>query len=131
MEALMDYLKSRITSETPLSCIIDVFEEMCRIPVEQDWILFESGIYDFTGKPQFYFSLVRQLPHTDEEDDDEYYQIRVDVLYDPSQKNKKFREATWNMDIEGNIFDYVRESEVFDEIKNDKYGSVEIRLDET
>ena len=52
---------------------------MCNIPTEEDIILFETETYSFTGKPMFYFSLVRQFP----DDEEEYYQIHVDVLYSP------------------------------------------------
>lgn len=88
MQNLVEFLKNKITSETSLSGIVDVFEEMCQIPLDEDCLLFEIGTYTFTGKPQFYFSLVRQIPHEDEEDD-EYYQIHVNVLYPPSDTVKK------------------------------------------
>ena len=130
MEELVAYLKNRITNESSLSSIVDTFEEMCQIPYEEDLLLFETGTYDFTGEQQFYFSLVRQFPHEDEEND-EYYQLHVDVIYPPSQKNEKFRKATWNMDIEGSIFDFIRESEVFRTIKDDKYSRIDISLFET
>lgn len=130
MQNLVEYLKNKITSETSLSGIVDVFEEMCQIPLDEDCLLFEIGTYTFTGKPQFYFSLVRQIPHEDEEDD-EYYQIHLNVLYPPTEKNKIYNDATWSMEIEGSIFEYIRESDVFNEIKNDKYTSIEIYMDET
>ncbi len=130
MEELVAYLKNKITNDSSLSSIVDTFEEMCHIPLEEDLLLFETGTYDFTGEQQFYFSLVRQFPHEDE-DNDEYYQLHVDVLYPPSQKNEKFRKATWNMDIEGSIFDFIRESEVFRTIKDDKYSRIDISLFET
>lgn len=130
MHALVEYLKNKITNETSLSSIVDAFEGMCQIPIDEDMILFETGTYNFTGKSQFYFSLVRQFPHEDEEND-EYYQIHVDVSYVPTHKNDKFHEATWNIDVEGNIFEYIRTSEVFGEIKNDKYINIEIFMSET
>ena len=127
---LVEYLKNKITNETSLSGIVDVFEEMCQIPLDEDWLLFETGIYTFTGEPQFYFSLVRQFPHEDEEND-EYYQLHLNVLFPPAHNNKKYNEATWNMDIEGSFFEYIRESAVYNDIKNDKYSSIEIYMDET
>lgn len=130
MQDLVEYLKNKITSETSLRDIVDAFEAMCQISLDEDWLLFETGTYTFTGEPQFYFSLVRQFPHEDEEND-EYYQLHVNVLFPPTHDNKKYNEATWNMDIEGSIFEYVRESEVFNDVKNDKYTSIEIYLDET
>ena len=130
MQDFVEHLKTQITSETSLSGIVDAFEAMCQIPLDEDWLLFETGTYAFTGEPKFYFSLVRQFPHEDEEND-EYYQLHVDVLFPPTDNNKKYNEQIWSMDIEGSFFEYIRESEVLNNIKNDKYTSIEIYMDET
>lgn len=126
MEKLVDFLKNEITNEMTLENIIQVFEKMCRIPIENDMILFETGTYSFTGEPLFYFSLVRQFPN----EEDEYYQIHVDVLYKPNEQNKLFIEATWNEDLNENIFDYIRKTEAFTYAKGEKYIEVEIYIDE-
>ena len=112
----------------PLENIIDVFEQMCQFPIDYDMILFETGTYDFTGEPLFQISLVRQIPN---DDDDEFYQLHVDVFYKPTDENKVFSEATWNEDISENIFDYIRKSQVFSYAKNIEYIKTEISLDET
>ena len=78
-ENLLKYIRNRISHKSGLEDIVNVLEEMCNIPIEEDMILFETGTYSFTGKPMFYFSLVRQFP----DDEEEYYQIHVDVLYSP------------------------------------------------
>lgn len=85
MEALVAYLKKAITDKMPLENIVDVFEQMCQTPIEEDMILFETGTYSFAGEPFFYFSLVRQYPNNE---DDEFYQIHVDVLYAPTVKTR-------------------------------------------
>lgn len=126
-ENLLKYLKTGISDKSGLEDIINVFEEMCNIPIEEDMILFETGTYSFTGKPMFYFSLVRQFPN----DEEEYYQIHVDVLYAPIKENKDFEQSTWNEDIEENIFDYIKKSPEFDFCKDKKFCEVDIYLDET
>lgn len=83
-ESLLEYLQNRISDKSSLEDIVDVFEKMCNIPFKEDMILFETGTYSFTGEPMFYFSLVRQFPNEEEE----YYQIHVDVLYMPTAENK-------------------------------------------
>ena len=125
-ENLLKYLQDRITDTTSLDVIINVFEEMCGIPVKNDMILFETGTYSFTGEPLFYFSLVRQFPK-----DDEYYQIHIDVLYTPSEENKNFKQNTWNEDIKENIFSHIKKSREFDFCKDKKISKIEIFLDET
>ena len=130
MQSLVEYLNSRITRESSLSDIVDVFEAMCQIPIADDDILFEVGTFDFTGSAQFYFSLVRQLPSEDEEDD-EFCQIHVDVLYTPTAKNAQYSGNIWNTEVEGNIFERIRKSKVFFDIKDDEIASVEIYMEET
>lgn len=128
MDSLMKFLKDKITDKMPLEEIVDVFEQMCSIPLEKDMILFETGPYaPFSAEPMFGISLVRQFPN----DDEEFYQVHVDILYKPTSENKIFSEATWNEDLSENIFDYIRKSEVFAYAKNEEYIKVEIYLDET
>ncbi|MBQ7942696.1 MAG: hypothetical protein IJ326_01400 [Lachnospiraceae bacterium] len=127
MNDLLEYLMQKITNKTPLENIVDIFEQMCQIPIEDDMILFETGTFSFTGEPLFYFSLVRQFPNEDEE----YYQLHVDVLYKPTHKNEQFEAAVWNEDLSENIFDYIRKSEVFANTRNDDYVKIDIYMDET
>ena len=126
-ESLLKYLQNRISDKSSLENIVDVFEEMCNIPVKEDMILFETGTYSFTGEPMFYFSLVRQFPN----DEEEYYQIHVDVLYVSTAENKNFEQNIWNEDIEENIFSYIKKTSEFSFCKNKEFSRVEIYLDET
>ena len=111
----------------PLENIVDVFEQMCQTPIENDMILFETGTFSFSGEPLFYFSLTRQFPNEEEE----FYQIVVNILYKPTDENKAFHAAVWNEDIGENIFDYIRKSEAFAYAKRDEYIRTEIYMDET
>lgn len=126
-ESLLKYLQYKISDKSSLENIIDVFEEMCNIPVKEDMILFETGTYSFTGEPMFYFSLVRQFPN----DEEEYYQIHVDVLYVSTAENKNFEQNIWNEDIEENIFSYIKKTSEFSFCKNKEFSKVEIYFDET
>ena len=92
-----------------------------------DMILFETGTYSFTGKPMFNFSLVRQFPN----DEEEYYQIHVDVLYIPTEENKDFQRTIWNEDIEEDIFSYIKKTPEFNSCKDKVFSKIEIYLDET
>ena len=71
--SLLNFLKDNISIDNTVDEIINVFEEMCKTPVEEDLLLLEYGVYDFTGEELFYFDLVRQYP----DGEDEYYQLRV------------------------------------------------------
>ena len=120
-------LKEVINEDASVQDIVDRFEEMCREPIDNDMILFESGTFSFTGEELFCFSLVRQFPNEEEE----YYQIHVDVLFETNDENKTLSESVWNEDIEENIFEYVRKSESFSYAVSDTYKRVDIYMDET
>ena len=60
MDNLINFLKVKITDKMSLEEIIDVFEQMCSIPFEEDMFLFETGTYTaFTDEPAYEISLVR------------------------------------------------------------------------
>lgn len=127
MDKLVKYLEKNITEKMPIGDIVSVFEKMCQIPVEDDMILFETGTFNFTGEPLFYFSMVRQFPN----DDEEYFQINVDIRYKPTDENKVFQESVWNEELNENIFDYIRSSQAYAYAKSNKYFQIEIYMDET
>lgn len=129
---ILTLLKSNVESKNTLEDLVSAFEDMCKVPLENiddddDGILFETGIYNFTGEPQFYFSLVRQFPN----DDDEYYQIHLDVLYDTATLNKKYNQTKWSFGGEIDIFNYVRNSEEFLTLKDTEIKQVNVYMDET
>jgi len=121
-------LKREITEKMSLPGIVDAFERMCSVPIADDMILFETGTFSFTGEPRFYFCLVRQFPI---EDDDEFYQIHVEILFQPDSENCKFSGTVWNEDIAENIFDFIRKSDAFAYAKSRPYSKIEIYMDET
>ena len=73
-------------------------------------------------------SLVRQIPN---DDDEEFYQVHLDIFYKPTSENAEFSESIWDEDLDENIFDYIRNSEVFADAKEKEYLKVKIYLDET
>lgn len=92
MEKFAEYLRNTITDKMTLKEIVDIFENACQLMNEDDMILFETGTYNFTGEELFYFSLVKQVPA----EDDEYYQLHIDILYKPNAENRKFHSAVWD-----------------------------------
>lgn len=122
-------LRGSITEDMTLEQMVDAFEKMCEISVgEPDDLLFETGTYDFTGEKLFYFSLVRQFQFLDQ---DEYVQLHLDVLYQPSHKTALLRRATWGSLTEGNFFDMVRGSRAFQTVRELPILRVDVRVEET
>ena len=87
MENLIKFLEDKITDKMSVEEIVDVFEQMCSTPLEEDMVLFETGTFTaFSKEPFFQISLVRQFSN----DDEEFYQIHVVILYKPTAENKIF-----------------------------------------
>ena len=110
MKKSLEFLRESITDKMPLEEMVAIFEELCREPIENEMVLFETGTFTaISDKPMFQLSLVRQVPNEDEE----FNQIHLDIFYEASRENQSFSESTWDEDLEENIFDYIRASEVF------------------
>ena len=128
MKQSLEFLRERITDKMPLEEMVAIFEDLCREPIEDEMILFETGTFTtVSDKPLFQLSLVRQAPNEDEE----FYQVHLDVFYEANQDSQIFSESTWDEDLEVNIFDYIRASEVFAYAKEQEYQAVKIYLEET
>ena len=115
MENLIKFLEDKITDKMSVEEIVDVFEQMCSTPLEEDMVLFETGTFTAFSKEPF----------------EEFYQIHVVILYKPTAENKIFSETTWDEDLDENIFDYIRKSASFAYARNHEYIEVKIYMDET
>ena len=128
MKQSLEFLRERITDKMSLEDMVAIFEDLCREPIDDEMILFEVGTFtNVSDKPLFQLSLVRQVP----DEDEEYYQLHLDIFYEASRENQIFSESTWDEDLEENMFDYIRNSEVFAYAKDQKYLSVKMYLEET
>ena len=128
MKQSLEFLREKITDKMSLEDMVAIFEDLCRDPIDDEMILFESGTFtSISDNPLFQLSLVRQAPNEDEE----FYQVHLDIFYEASQDNQIFSESTWDEDLEENIFDYIRNSEVFAYAKEQEYIAVKMYLEET
>lgn len=125
--SLLNFLKENITTDSTADEIMNVFEEMCKTPVEDDLLLLEYGVYNFTGEALFYYDLVRQYP----DGEGEYYQLRVSLMFSPDEVNRKLQDTLWSDDTNENFFDYIRKSSGYDYAKNHIIKSIDIRMDQT
>lgn len=128
---MLNLLKKNVENKNGLEELVSAFENMCKIPLENvdiddDGILFETGTFGFTGEPLFYFSLVRQFPNEDEE----YYQIHLDILYTPSDLTKDFNQSEWCFGGESDIFGYIRSSKEYLSLKDAEIKKINIYMDE-
>jgi len=124
---LLEYLKCNISTNISLDEIINTFEEMCKTPIEEDLLLNEYGVYDFTGEDLFYYDLVRQYP----DGEGEYFQLRVSIMFSPDEENRSLEDTLWSDDSDENFFDYIKKSDGYAYAKAHKFKSIDIRIDQT
>ena len=125
--SLLKFLKDNISTDNTANEIINVFEEMCKTPIKEDLLLLEYGVYDFTGEELFCFDLVRQYP----DGEDEYYQLRVSLMFSPDEVNRHLADTLWSDDTNENFFDYIRRSSGYEYAKSHTVKSIDIRIDQT
>lgn len=126
-EDLIVFLQKETKDIMSLEKLIMVFEQMCMmsINVDDDLILYEVGTYHFGDNLVILFSLTRQFPN----EDDEYYQIHLDIHYE--ENDNHINELEWSDSIQGDFFEYVRNSKAFQYFKNQKIISIDVYMDET
>ena len=128
MPTPLEFLKTHAVRGKTLPELVDVFEEMCRIPIENDALLFETGTFDFTGEKQFNLSLVRQYP---QKAGDEFCQLHMDVIFPADETNARFRGNFWSEDVEGDFFRCVRSSRAYLAMQDVMPMKTDVYLDET
>lgn len=129
---ILEFLQEKVTVGMKLPELVDVFEKMTEISVGdwEDWedmTLFEAGTYSFTGRPMFTVSLVRQFPN----DEDEFYQLHLNVLFLPEEKTNGISFSEWSQSVDGDFFAFVRETDIYSLMKDEAPAEVNIYLDET
>lgn len=126
MSKSAEELERVISDGMSIDEIIGAFEKWYHPMEEDESLLFETGTFDFTGEELFYFSFTKQFPN----EDDEYYQIHMDILYEPDDENKKFSDTFWD-ETGDEIMNYIKNSKEFNYARYHKYAKIDIYMDET
>jgi hypothetical protein len=112
------HLKQRIGNNTNnLITVWETFKLFAKEDVkgeEEKAILFQCGIYDFTGETLFYYDFVRQF--TDDEDG-HIQQLHCEFVFEPIKDLKKLEASEWYFDTDGEIEDFFNEIEALEEFK--------------
>lgn len=127
----LDYLVENISDGSKLPEVINVFKEMCRIPMDEEdglQLLYEVGASD---EKIYTIHLVRQTLNPEEE---EYFQITVDVDFSyadtENQLNSEW-ENFWSFDLDGDFFEEIEKSRAFMILKEKAPIDINIFIDET
>lgn len=126
---LADSLREKIPDTATLSEILTYFEEMCRIPVENvenedDLLLYETGVFGFSGSDEIHFSLTRQFP----DGEGGSVEILLDIGF-PDVKGRLQLEdelCSDELDERENVFDYIRRSAAYTALADTPPTAVDI-----
>lgn len=125
---MVEFLKKNTDEKMSLLELVNVFEQMCRIyEIPHSMLLLETGTFNFGGNPKFYFSLVRQFPYNNEE----CVQVHLEVVFKADILPEATSEEIWDIEIQGDFFEYIRSSEIFCALKNAEISEIDIYMDAT
>lgn len=127
MEAL-NFLKTKIKSDTALLTIVDTFSQMCRMEIdgEDEMFLFETNPTTHNDKDMLLFSLVRQFS----DGNDELIQLRTDIIYNTDENINKLSTCSWHENY-GDFIQTVLLSKAFETCKNLRIEKLDIWADRT
>lgn len=114
------FLEGKINKNSiDIKKVWETFKGFCREPVdgeEDKEILFECGVYDFTGEELFHLHFVRQFTVYEEDEYSHMEQLHCEFLFKPTDELRKLEISEWSMDFD-DIDDYFKHIETLQEYK--------------
>lgn len=114
------YFKDKIGEDAnDINIVWETFKNFCKEPVEGEddkEILFQCGVYDFTGEELFHFDFVRQFAVYEEDDYSHMEQLHCEFLFKPTVELRNLEVEEWSMDYE-DIDDFFNHIENLQEFK--------------
>ena len=130
---LLQELKSRLPENADLEQALTAFNEMGRIPNEEDddeAYLFEAGFYPMFSQ---YFTINLTRQYQTAESDDEYFQLTMEICYEPTDDLDEFGRKTVWADTSEELINEVKETPLYEYLakNNIQITEVNIALNET
>jgi len=115
------YLKNKISDNTKdIMQVWEVFKAFGKEPVKGEdeiALLFQCGVYDFTGEELFYFDFVRQFTIYEGEEYSRMEQLHCEFVFEPTEELCKLETTLMYFDYEGDVEDFYSEVESLKEFK--------------
>ncbi|MCM3666272.1 hypothetical protein M3204_17790 [Mesobacillus subterraneus] len=130
------YLKNKIGEDTDdIKKVWETFKTFCKEPVEGEEdkeILFQCGVYDFTGEELFHLDFVRQFTVYEEDEYSRMEQLNCEFLFRPSDELSKLETEEWSMDYDevDDFFNHIEDLQEFKIVSNLKPIKLEIYQEE-
>lgn len=114
------YLKDKIGKDSDdIKKVWDTFKDFCEKSVEGEEdreVLFQCGVYDFTGEELFHFDFVRQFTVYEDDEYSHMEQLHCEFLFKPTVELRKLEVSEWSMDYD-EIDDFFNHIESLQEFK--------------
>lgn len=95
--------KGGFTSSNPDPAVAwGIFKQFVvkKFKCHQDDLLFQCGIYNFTGEQLFYWDLVRQFSYTKNGEYDRMEQLHIEFVFKPLSKFVDVEKSVWSSDFD-------------------------------
>lgn len=106
-ELLEGILQKNNFNEANIDCNVawNSFKEFSKqqFNVMDDALLWEAGIYDFTGEDLFYYSMSRQFSIEPTGDSEGIEQLHFVIYFKPNEELKKLHNTIWTYDFNDNF----------------------------
>lgn len=116
-----------------VSGVYRIFKAFSKIPVNfaEDNILFQCGVYNFTGKDFFHFEFVRQFTIYENGDYCRMEHLFCEFLFEPDKTLEELRTNLWSEECD-DLDDFFIKIESLKEfqIPNNHYVPVKLNLDQ-
>jgi hypothetical protein len=101
-----------------------VFKAFTRLPVQcaDDGVLFQCGVYDFTGQELFCFDFVRQFSIETDGEYDHMEQLHCEFTCEPHSGLRSLQATVWAYDFT-TLGDYFRHVEQLQEFREGLQGT--------
>ena len=110
----------------------EIFKEFARLPVDcaSNGLLFECGVYDFTGKRMFYFEFVRQFTVEKRGDFDHMEQLNIEFQFVPTSEIQDLKTHKWSFDFNSpdEFFRFVESLKEFRSLIDGGLKAAEVRV---
>lgn len=79
----------------------EIFKKFANLKVDcaDDALLFQCGVYDFTGEDLFHFEFVRQFSFEIDGEYDHMEQLRLTIYFKPNAELKELETNIWSYDF--------------------------------
>jgi hypothetical protein len=111
----------------------EIFKKFSNIKVDcaDNSLLFQCGVYDFTGEDLFHFEFVRQFSLEEDGEYDHLEQLRLTIYFKPNTELKELETNLWTYDF-NSIDEFFNEVEKMNHFKIpiEKYVPIQAEVEQ-